>query len=248
MKDLFDCIDILLNRVISGKEKKYAKACWVELNKEAYKSIFEKFSFGRVHNYGYVENTWYGFYFKECPITVSEYFFEYIEYNEEIEEMIARQFGVQREKIESANRVITGILAGLDYDVEASCHLWRNFNHYLRWLEKKIQLGEEKYNRKVFSDRFFQQTAQTDENIKAIGDMCYSYSTKDGRWGLRLMENGVLLSDIIQKYAQPKVYGAVKINPRFPEIKISYDSFLIMCVLIEKLLREFEYEQNECLE
>lgn len=62
------------------------------------------------------------------------------------------------------------------------------------------------------------------------------------------MENGVLLSDIIQKYAQPKVYGAVKINPRFPEIKISYDSFLIMCVLIEKLLREFEYEQNECLE
>ena len=47
MKDLFDCIDILLNRVISGKEKKYAKACWVELNKEAYKSIFEKFSFGR---------------------------------------------------------------------------------------------------------------------------------------------------------------------------------------------------------
>lgn len=244
MKDLFDCVDILLNRVISGKEKKYAKACWAELNKEAYKLIFEKFSFGRVHNYGYVENTWYGFYFKECPITVSEYFYRYIEYNEEIEEMIARQFGVQREKIASVNRVIIGILVGLDYDIEASCHLWRNFNHYLRWLRKKIQLGEEKYNRKVFSDRFFQQTAQTNENIKAIGDMCYSYSTKDGRWGLRLMENGVLLSDIIQKYAQPKVYGAVKIDPRFPEIKISYDSFTRMFLLIEMLVREFECERN----
>lgn len=68
MKDLFDCIDILLNRVISGKEKKYAKACWVELNKEAYKSIFEKFSFGRVHNYGYVENTWYGFFLKNVRL------------------------------------------------------------------------------------------------------------------------------------------------------------------------------------
>lgn len=118
----------------------------------------------------------------------------------------------------------------------------RNFNHYLRWLRKKIQLGEEKYNRKVFSDCFFQQTAQTHENIKAIGDMCYGYSAKDNRWGLRLIENGVLLSDIIKKYAIPEVYETVKISAKFPEIKISYDSFVRMFMLIEMLLREFECE------
>lgn len=112
----------------------------------------------------------------------------------------------------------------------------------MRWLRKKIQLGEEKYNRKVFSDGFFQQTAQTHENIKAIGDMCYGYSAKDNRWGLRLIENGVLLSDIIKKYAIPEVYETVKISAKFPEIKISYDSFVRMFMLIEMLLREFECE------
>lgn len=45
VKDLFECVDILLNRAMSGKEKKYAKACWAELNKEAYKPIFEKIWF-----------------------------------------------------------------------------------------------------------------------------------------------------------------------------------------------------------
>ncbi len=244
VKDLFECVDILLNRAMSGKEKKYAKACWAELNKEAYKPIFEKFGFGKAHDYGCVENTWYGFYFKECPITVTEYFYSYIERNEKIVEMIAKQFGIEYKKIESVNRIIVGILIGFHCEKRDFYGFIgrRNFNHYLRWLRKNIQLKQEKYSRKVFSDCFFQQTAQTHENIKAIGDMCYGYSVKDNRWGLRLMENGVLLSDIIQKYAQPKVYGAVKINPRFPEIKISYDSFVRMFLLIEMLLREFECE------
>lgn len=250
MKDLFDCVDILLNRAMSGKEKKYAKACWAKLNKETYKPIFEKFGFGKVHNYGCVENTWYGFYFKECPITVTEYFFSYIECNEQIVEMIAKQFGMESEKIESVNRVIVGILMGFNCDKRDSYGFIgrRNFNHYLRWLRKNVQLGQERYNRKVFSDRFFQQTAQADENIKAIGDMCYGYSVKDNRCGLRLMENGVLLSDMIKKYALPEVYETVKIDAEFPEIKISYDSFGRMFLLIELLLREFEYEQNKCLQ
>ena len=105
---------------------------------------------------------------------------------------------------------------------------------------KNIQSGVEKYSQKVFSDRFFQQTADTDENRKAIGDMCYSYRIKDGRWGLRLLENGVLLSDIIKKYAAPEVYEAVKIDPQFPNIKIAYDSFVILFRLIKRLLLEFE--------
>ncbi len=77
--------------------------------------------------------------------------------------------------------------------------------------------------------------------------MCYGYSAKDNRWGLRLIENGVLLSDIIKKYAIPEVYETVKISAKFPEIKISYDSFVRMFMLIEMLLREFECEQNKCL-
>ena len=59
-----------------------------------------------------MENTWYDFYFKECPITVAEYFYSYIERNEKIVEMIAKQFGIEYKKIESVNRIIVGILIG----------------------------------------------------------------------------------------------------------------------------------------
>lgn len=75
--------------------------------------------------------------------------------------------------------------------------LRRGFNRYIHWMRENVGSGQ-KFNEKEFSDWFFQQTAETEENMEAVSDVCYSYSTEDCRWGIRLIENGDLLSNIVR--------------------------------------------------
>ena len=103
-------------------------------------------------------------------------------------------------------------------------------------MRKNISSMEEGLDKKEFSDRFFQQTA---ENIKAINDVYYGYSPKDHRWGIRLIENGDLLSDIVKRYARPQIYDLIDADSDFG-MPIHYDSFISMFLLIETILLEFE--------
>ena len=117
--------------------------------------------------------------------------------------------------------------------------LRRRFNRYIRWMRECVCSGQEKFDEKEFSDRFFQQTAETEENIKAVNDVCYSYSSRDCRWGIRLIENGELLSDIVKRYARPEIFALVDADPDFG-LPIGYDSYISMFLLLETILLEFE--------
>ena len=46
-----------------------------------------------------------------------------------------------------------------------------------------------------------------------MSDVCYS--SKDCRWGIRLIENGELLSDIVKRYARPEIFALVDADPDF---------------------------------
>lgn len=117
--------------------------------------------------------------------------------------------------------------------------LRRSFNHYIRWMRKNICSGQGKFDEKEFSDRFFQQTAQTEENRKAISDVCYSYSPKDCSYGIRLIKNGDLLSDIVKRYARPEIYDLVETDSDLG-MPIHYNSFISMFLLIETIFLAFE--------
>lgn len=240
MKDFYDYTDDLLDRVIAGKKAKHNKKHWKGCDKKRYKMIFEHISFGKIRDH--VNENYYTFYFKEFPMTIVDYYFYYIECNDKIEEIISRELGVKKEKIESINRIIVGILIGFECRIRDTGYiLRRRFNRYIRWMRENVYSGQGKFDEKEFSDRFFQQTAETEENIKAVNDVCYSYGSKDSRWGIRLIENDDLLSGIVKRYARPEIYALVDADPDFG-MPIHYDSFISMFLLIETILLEFEYQ------
>ncbi len=238
MKDFFDYTDDALGRVIVGKKAKHNRGHWKGNDKKVYKLIFDNISFGKIRDHLNVD--YHTFYFKEYPMTIVEFYFYYIEYNDKIEEMIARELGVNKEKIESIDRIIVGIFIGFECRITNMGYiLRRRFNRYIRWMRECVCSGQENFDEKEFSDRFFQQTAETEENIKAVNDVCYSYSSRDCRWGIRLKENGELLSDIVKRYARPEIFALVDADPDFG-MPIGYDSYISMFLLLETILLEFE--------
>ena len=239
MEKFLDVIDDMLDDAVLAKRIKYKRLNQFlnsKYDKMNYKLIFENINFGKIQDYADIN--YCTFYFREVPVTIATYYFDNIENNEEIGDILSERLKIQIEKIQSINRIVTGILVGFECESTGTGYiLRRDFNHYLHWMVKNNFVEKEKYNPEAFISRFIQQTADTEENRRAVRDVCYAYSKDDHKWGIRQIDSMILIREIVRKYATIDIYNLVN---KKSDIKIGYQSFISMILLVENLLLEFE--------
>ncbi len=105
---------------------------------------------------------------KKEKITMTNFYFYYFEYNDMIESYLSQKCKVDILKIQSIQRIITGILVGYEYKVIDEMMkkyvLCRHFNQYLVRLKMHFDKRNVLYDEKIFRRKFIEQTADTIEN------------------------------------------------------------------------------------
>ncbi len=189
-------------------------------------------------------NNYWSFYLKKEKITITNFYFYYFEYNDRIEHYLSQKCKVDILKIQSMQRIITGILCGYECQVIDEMMkkyvLRRYFNRYLVRLKMHFDKRNVLYDENIFRREFIKQTADTIENREAIREVEYGsvYGKDKVKWGLKLKNNELFISEFAQLYLSKDIYDILS---RDDEVKITYDCFLEICGLIYVILSGYDY-------
>lgn len=181
-------------------------------------------------------------------IMIDDLFFEYIEKNEKIKEILVQKINIHKSKFIYAERVIVGIITNLKILKRKNgvAYVEPILNNYLIFIKKKLKKHKYKnlYNENLINIYFVQQTADIEENWNGIKGVEYGNVVREKNriWGLKVKGTRYLLSEIVLLYKSKDIYSIIiEEVKKDKNIELTEEDCESVLDMIYILLKEFEY-------